>query len=68
MPALLSIFGGLFQGASGAAGTQSVMQLSAAREAADKAAANQRTLIYIGGGLLTAAAVGGVLYYIVKGK
>ena len=68
MPALLSIFGNLFQGASGAAGTQSVMQLAAMQEAADKAAANQRTLVYIGGGLLAALAVGGVIYYVAKGK
>jgi len=68
MPALLSIFGNLFQGASGAAGTEAVLKLEAAQQAADKAAANQRTLIYLGGGLLAALAVGGVIYYVAKGK
>ena len=65
--AWLSLIPGLMQGASGSAGTQSVLQFSAMQQAADKAKANQRTLIYIGGGLLAAATVGGVLYYVLKG-
>ncbi|MFA6168576.1 MAG: hypothetical protein WC700_18265 [Gemmatimonadaceae bacterium] len=66
MPALLSVFGNMFTGASGAQGTSAVMQLTQAAQAAEAAAARQRTMIYVGGGLLAALAVGGVIYYVVR--
>jgi hypothetical protein len=66
MPALMSIFGNLFTGASGAQGTSAVMQLTQAAQVAEAAEARQRTMIYVGGGLLAVLAVGGVIYYVLR--
>ena len=63
-----SLIAGLFQGGSGKEGTESVLQLTRAQQIADETAARQRLIVYAGGGVLAALAVGGVLYYVLRSK